>query len=257
MRVPFLLVPVSLLVLVAVGPVRERQAAAAPRAPVAHRDGRASQARHRSVGKARPRATGSQRATSAARAQPAARTPPAEAHAPAAGPRLAELVQAADSTTTSGPANHDGGADGGQPGPTPPSDPLPVARLAMEQLARNLQHVQRIRAKAAQDTFTADCLAEKVAEARVGVQLGDEEMARLHAGIVKGDTGEQAYALHRLQLLVDRASTVLDGARICAMQDPGGITATKVEVEVSPAVPRGDPTAPPTPFQPVERPPEQ
>jgi hypothetical protein len=138
-----------------------------------------------------------------------------------------------------------------------PPDPLPAARLAMDQLARNLQHVQRIRAKGAKDTFTADCLAEKVAEARIGMQLGDEEMARLHAGIASGDADEQAYALHRLKLLVDRASTVLDGARVCAAQDPGGITATKVEVEVSPAVPQDDPTAPPSPFHPVERPPAQ
>jgi hypothetical protein len=40
---------------------------------------------------------------------------------------------------------------------------------------------------------------------------------------------------------------VLAAARICATDDPGGITATKVEVEISPAIPAGDPTGPPPP----------
>ncbi len=82
-------------------------------------------------------------------------------------------------------------------------------------------------------------------------------MARLHDGLARGDVGEQAYAVRRLQLLVDRAKTVLNGARICAAKDPGGITATRVEVEVAPTVPAGDPTAPAPFFQPVERPPAQ
>lgn len=127
----------------------------------------------------------------------------------------------------------------------------------MNQLTRNLQHVQRIQAKGPRDSFTADCLAEKVAEARVGLQIGEEEMARLNGAIGRHDLADQSYALRRLQLLVDRASTVLDGARICATQDPGGITATKVEVEISPAIPNDDPTAPPLNVQPIERPPKE
>ena len=149
------------------------------------------------------------------------------------------------------------GAGGAPAGAGLPPDPVGVARASMEQLARNLQHVQRVAAKADRDTYTVDCLAEKIGEARVGLQIGEEEMTRLHDGLARGDVGEQAYAVRRLQLLVERAKTVLDGARICAAKDPGGITATRVEVEVAPTVPAGDPTAPAPFFQPVERPPEQ
>jgi hypothetical protein len=265
MRPSFLLVPIGLL-LFAANPAQGREAAAAPRAPAAGGARATSVRRAAEVHRAADgRHIGVRPPSSAAKPRTSIRKPTAP---------LAELVHAAASAGTPAPgssaptpdggtagatasAGHDYGSGAPRSQPAPAPDPLPVARQAMDQLARNLQHVQRIRAKGAKDTFTADCLTEKVAEARVGVQLGDEEMARLHAGLANNDADEQAYALHRLQMLVDRASKVLDGARICAAQDPGGITATKVEVEISPVVPQGDPTAPPPPFHPVERPPAQ
>src|SRR4029077_3641258 len=119
-------------------------------------------------------------------------------------------------------------------------DPLAAARLAMNALSRNLQLVQRIGSKSPSDACSVVCVEERLAESRIGVQIGDQEIARLTSSLARHDAAEEAYALRRLQLLVERAGQVASAARTCATQDPGGVTSTKVEVEISPAVPRDD-----------------
>ncbi len=68
----------------------------------------------------------------------------------------------------SGPGTASGTSRGAAPGGGTaaaglPANPVAVARESMDQLARNLQHVQRIATKADRDTYTADCVAEKSA----------------------------------------------------------------------------------------------
>jgi hypothetical protein len=155
-------------------------------------------------------------------------------------------------------AGQDGGrtatanADGGAPAARPVADPWPAARNLMRALTSSVEHIQRMRAKSPPDAYSLNCVTERLAEARIGVQLGDREMERLQTH--QHDAAEQAYALHRLQLLAERASTVVGAARICIRDDPGGITATKVEVEVPRGLPAGDPTAAPLPPPPETRP---
>jgi hypothetical protein len=160
----------------------------------------------------------------------------------------AELRQPVPDGGAPGAAGADGGGEADATRARGPAgDPRATAREAMRALSHAVQTIQRIGAKAPRDAYSADCVIERLAEARIGVRLGDQEFARLEASLARQDRDEERYALRRLDMLVARAAAVLAAARICATDDPGGITATKVEVEISPAIPAGDPTGPPPP----------
>ncbi|HEY6476576.1 MAG TPA: hypothetical protein VI456_08320 [Polyangia bacterium] len=122
-------------------------------------------------------------------------------------------------------------------------------------LVGGIQQIERIRAKTPKDALDASCVDEKLAEARAGLQIAGAELTRLRASVAPEAVGERDYALHRLQLLVERSADLSRAARVCATVELSTIDTTKVEVEVSPAVPAGDPTGPPSSFEVPQRPP--
>jgi hypothetical protein len=70
--------------------------------------------------------------------------------------------------------------------------------------------------------------------------------------------GDHAHAERRLALLAERTAEVEKDARLCIEDELSTISATKFEVEVSPAVEAaGDPTGPPHPEAQAERPPKR
>lgn len=134
-------------------------------------------------------------------------------------------------------------------------DPRVEAHAEVRKLVAGIQQIERIRAKTPRDLLDTNCVDEKLAEARAGLQIAGGELGRL-GETPTGPGGDEAdYALHRLRLLVDRADELVRAARVCATEELSTIDTTKVEVEISPNLPDGDPTRPPSSFQPVERPP--
>jgi hypothetical protein len=136
-------------------------------------------------------------------------------------------------------------------------DPKVEARAEIRTLVAGIQQIERIRAKTPPDAMDASCVDEKLAEARAGLQIAAGELARLDDGLAARDRAEDDYALHRLRLLVERAGELGRAARVCATEELSSIDTTKVEVEISPSVPGGDPTALPWGFVAPERPPSQ
>ena len=65
---------------------------------------------------------------------------------------------------------------------------------------------------------------------------------------------ENEYAARRLQLLVERSGELARAARVCATEELSTIDTTKVEVEILPSVPAGDPTRPPGDWETLLRP---
>jgi hypothetical protein len=129
-------------------------------------------------------------------------------------------------------------------------DPRAEARAETRKLVADIQQIERIRAKTPPDAMDANCVDAKLAEARAGLQIAGGELARI-------DGGEEAdYALHRLHLLGERSDELVRAARVCATDEQSTIDTTQVDVEISPSVPAGDPTLPPTSFRRVDRPPE-
>ena len=137
------------------------------------------------------------------------------------------------------------------------SNPLGVAHYSLAALVRNVELLERIRAKAPHDGWSENCAAEKATEARIGLSIGEQEIARLQDAMTRKDDDERDYALRRLGALVDRGRTVASDARKCIALDPGSITATTVDVEISPLVPKDVDTAPPPSALPVQRPAER
>ncbi|HVV52909.1 MAG TPA: hypothetical protein VHO06_24825 [Polyangia bacterium] len=132
-------------------------------------------------------------------------------------------------------------------------DPRIAAHAQIRKLVAGIQLIERIRAKAPSDARDASCVDEKLAEARAGLQIAGGELERLGDG--SAPAGDVAYALHRLQLLVERENDLDRAARVCATEELSSIDTTQVEVEVSPAVPAFDPTLPRSSFQAIQRPP--
>jgi hypothetical protein len=145
------------------------------------------------------------------------------------------------------------------PSPTAsqPPDPRVEARAKIRTLVGDIQHIERIRAKTPANALDGSCVDEKLAEARAGLQIAAAELARLEDGQARGDATENDYAAQRLRLLVERSGELAHAARVCATEELSTIDTTKVEVEISPSVPAGDPTRPPGEWEPPQRPPQQ
>jgi hypothetical protein len=140
----------------------------------------------------------------------------------------------------------------------PPPDPRIGAHAEIRTLVAGIQQIERIRGKTPADARDGSCVDEKLAEARAGLQLAGAELARLEDGVARRDASQDDYALHRLSLLVERSQELTRAARVCATEELSTVDTTKVEVEISPSVPGGDPTGPPlVPFAVPEWPPQQ
>jgi len=142
------------------------------------------------------------------------------------------------------------------PPTAPPPDPRIDARVQIKTLVAGIQQIERIRAKTPAIGLDGGCVDEKLAEARAGLQIAAAELARLDEGQARGDATENDYAARRLRLLVERSGELAHAARVCATEELSTIDTTKVEVEISPSVPPGDPTGPPGEWQILQRPPQ-
>jgi hypothetical protein len=139
----------------------------------------------------------------------------------------------------------------------PPPDPRVEARAQIKSLVAGIQQIERIRSKTPAIALDGNCVDQKLAEARAGLQIAAAELARLDDGQARGDATENDYAARRLGLLVERSGELARAARICATEELSTIDTTKVEVEISPSVPPGDPTRPSAEFEILVRPPQQ
>ena len=140
------------------------------------------------------------------------------------------------------------------PATAPPPDPRVEARAKIRKLVSDIQLIERIRAKTPAIAVDGSCVDEKLAEARAGLQIAAAELARLDDGQARGDAADNEYAGRRLQLLVERSGELARAARVCATEELSTIDTTKVEVEIAPSVPAGDPTRPPGAWEALQRP---
>jgi hypothetical protein len=144
-----------------------------------------------------------------------------------------------------------------RPTAPPPPDRRVDARAQVRTLVAGIQQIERIRAKTPAIALDGSCVDEKLAEARAGLQIAAAELARLDEGLAGKDVAENDYAVRRLRLLVERSAELARAARVCATEELSSIDTTKVEVEISPSVPTGDPTLPPGEWQVPQRPAQQ
>jgi hypothetical protein len=117
----------------------------------------------------------------------------------------------------------------------PQDDPASL-RDARAQLARIEAGQAKIRniMRVAHDSYRLSCVAQRLAEAQVHTALARDEMRALTAGDRTG--GDRAHALTRLRLLDQREAEVERAAKACVDDELSTVSASKLEVEVSPAI---------------------
>lgn len=123
------------------------------------------------------------------------------------------------------------------------SKTLADAQERMKTIAAGVWRIKHLLPRAQGRPFRASCVSQKLTEAKIHVQLAEDEMAVFARAVAPGGAkGGQAkpeggnlaadreHALHRLDLLARRTSEIERSARECVDDDLSGIQVTKVEV---------------------------
>jgi hypothetical protein len=129
------------------------------------------------------------------------------------------------------------------PAPAPGArDPMPEARALVKRMYDVAGFIQRMQDVAGPRAVRASCVAQKLAEAKIGIRIAGDEMARLKDSVAKKDDGERDYALRRLRLLAERTQGLTHAARVCAEDERSTVDITQVEVQVDTHFPADDPS---------------
>jgi hypothetical protein len=125
----------------------------------------------------------------------------------------------------------------------------------MNDVLKRIQLLQD-QAKREKDIIRLNCVTDKLVQARVNINIGEQSMAALQDGITRSDTGESTHEFTRLTIVNQKVTVLGAEAENCIGEDLSFVGATRVDVEIDPNIPQSDPTQPGTPFIDIERPAE-
>jgi hypothetical protein len=126
---------------------------------------------------------------------------------------------------------------------------------AMGDVVKRIQLLQD-QAKREKDIIRLNCVTDKLVQARVNVNIGEQSMAALQDSITRTDAGESTHEFTRLTIVNQKVTVLGAEAENCIGEDLSFVGATRVDVEVDPNITQYDPTQPGTPFIDITRPPE-
>src|SRR5262249_40970472 len=124
------------------------------------------------------------------------------------------------------------------------------------------RRIAQLQQKAARDKdmVKLNCVNDKSTQVKGHLVVTDQSMAALNAalGTSVGATASDGaqHQFTRVTILYQKIVTLGTEAEQCIGEDISYVGATKVDVEIDPSVPEGDPTLPPLPEVGVDRPPE-
>jgi len=125
----------------------------------------------------------------------------------------------------------------------------------MGEVVKRIQSLQD-QAKREKDIIRLNCVTDKLVQARVNVNIGEQSMASLQESIARNDEGEETHEFTRLTIVNQKVTVLGAEAENCIGEDLSFVGATRVDVEVDPNIPQYDPTQPGSPFIDIQRPPE-
>lgn len=110
-------------------------------------------------------------------------------------------------------------------------------------------------AKRQKDIIKLNCVKDKVVQGKVNLNLAEQSMTALQESIARADEGARTHEFTRLTIVNQKVLLLGAEAENCIGEDLSFVGATRVDVEIDPNIPQNDPTQPPTPVIPIERPP--
>lgn len=125
-----------------------------------------------------------------------------------------------------------------------PTDAVAVAHRQMRVITDGVARIRRLMPLAENRAVRMTCVMQHLVEAKIHVQLADQEMAAFDAVPPDADKPEggkpaaaadtaaaRAYALMRLDLIAKRTAEVERAARVCVDDDLSSIDITEVQVD--------------------------
>lgn len=127
---------------------------------------------------------------------------------------------------------------------------------------KKMQDVQRrvvqlqAKAKKDKDIVKLNCVNDKLTQVKGHMTVTDQSMSSLATSTARGDDPARQHEFTRLTILYQKVVTLGTEAEQCIGEDVSYVGATRVDVEIDPSIPPGDPTQPDLPVPGVTRPPE-
>jgi len=139
-----------------------------------------------------------------------------------------------------------------------PADMLSQSKDYFKGMGEVVKRIQTLQdqAKREKDIIRLNCVTDKLVQARVNVNIGEQSMAALQEGVTRSDAGESTHEFTRLTIVNQKVTVLGAEAENCIGEDLSFVGATRVDVEVDPNIPQYDPTQPGSPFIDITRPPE-
>jgi len=139
-----------------------------------------------------------------------------------------------------------------------PADMLTQSKEYFKGMGEVVKRIQTLQdqAKREKDIIRLNCVTDKLVQARVNVNIGEQSMAALQEGVTRTDAGESTHEFTRLTIVNQKVTVLGAEAENCIGEDLSFVGATRVDVEVDPNIPQYDPTQPGSPFIDITRPPE-
>jgi len=125
---------------------------------------------------------------------------------------------------------------------------------AMNDTMKRLQILEET-ARGQKDIIKLNCVKDKVVQGKVNLNLAEQSMTALQESISRADEGARAHEFTRLTIINQKVLVLGAEAENCIGEDLSFVGATRVDVEVDPNIPQTDPTQPPVPLTPIDRPP--
>jgi hypothetical protein len=127
-------------------------------------------------------------------------------------------------------------------------------RQSMTQVLTRVQSLQEA-ARRQKDIIKLNCVADKLVQTKVNVNIADQALASLQESITRADEGGRTHEFTRLTIINQKVLVLGAEAENCIGEDLSFVGATRVDVDVDPNIPDIDPNQPPIPTANTERPP--
>ncbi|HEX3694645.1 MAG TPA: hypothetical protein VH374_04580 [Polyangia bacterium] len=138
-----------------------------------------------------------------------------------------------------------------------PQEMLNQGQAYFQTMNDTLKRIQVLEdtAKNQKDIIKLNCVKDKLVQGKVNLNLAEQSMTALQESIARADEGARTHEFTRLTIVNQKVLVLGAEAENCIGEDLSFVGATRVDVEIDPNIPQTDPTQPPIPVTPVDRPP--